>query len=80
MRYAHPDGPPKEDGSSSPFVDSVEAWKGRTYINTVGNQANGKGIIESGVLKELGSVVEDKVDAGKLLQTLKKATSDETFQ
>ena len=79
LRYAHAHRPPKENRSSPPFIDGVQSWERRAYVDTTGDQVDNEGVLESGILEELGTVIKDKVDTSKLLQTLEKASSDETF-
>lgn len=77
---AHADGAPEEDGAAAPFLDGVEAREGGGDVNAVGDEADDEGVLEAGVLEELGAVVEDEVDAGELLQGLQAAAGQQALE
>ena len=80
LRDAHADGAPEEDGAAAPFLDGIEAGEGGADVDAVGDQTDGEGVLEAGVLEELGAVVENEVDAGELLQGLQAAASQEPLE
>lgn len=67
---------PKEEGSTTPFVDCVETGEGGGRVHGAGDHAYDESIRDSRVLEILSPVVKYEVDTGKLLQSL-KATSSE---
>jgi hypothetical protein len=67
---------PKEEGSTTPFVDCVETGEGGRCVHGAGDHAYDESIRDSRVLEILSPVVKYEVDTGKLLQSL-KATSSE---
>ena len=67
LRDGHSDGTPKQHGSSSPFVNSVQTGESGDRVDEIGDQAYDEGILETRVLEELGAVVEDEIDTRQLL-------------
>jgi hypothetical protein len=80
LRDAHAHGTPEEDGAATPFFDGVEARQGGADVDAVGDETDGEGVLEAGVLEELGAIVENEVDAGELLQGLQAAASQEPLE
>lgn len=79
LRHGHADGSQEQDWASSPLVNSVKTGNSRTNIDTAGNQTDNKLILEARVLEELRAVVEDKVDASQLLESLEQASGEKTL-
>jgi hypothetical protein len=79
LRHSHADSTQKQNRTSSPLINSIETGDSRADVHTAGNQTDNKLILESRVLEELGTVVEDKVDTGQLLESLEETSSKKTL-
>lgn len=66
----HADGTAKKEKAAAPPVDSPESREGRDDVDDRSNHLDDEGLAETRVLKVLGAVVEDEVDASQLLQSL----------
>jgi len=77
LAHAHADGAEEEERAPAPLLDHVEAGKGGEDVDDVGDQADDEGVGDAGALEEGGAVVEDEVDAGKLLEGLEAAAGGE---
>ncbi len=77
---AHSYSSPEEHGATTPFVNSIQARECRGSIDTVGDQTDDKGVVESRVLEELRAIVEYEVDASKLLKSLEETSSEQALE
>ena len=79
MADGHADGAEEEEVAATPLLDEVETGDGGGDVDAGGNHADDKGVLDTRVLEEGCSVVEDEVDTGKLLERLKQATSQQAL-
>lgn len=77
---SHAYGAPKEERTTAKLVHAVESWQSRDNVDSRSNDLDNEGIVESGVLKVLCAIVENEVDAGKLLQRLETHTRKLTLK
>lgn len=76
---AHSDGAEEEKWAATPFLNEHETGEGGDYVDEIGGQADEEGVVDSAALKELSSIVENKVDASKLRKSLNGASGEETL-
>jgi hypothetical protein len=59
LRDGHADGAPEKERSTTPLVDCVKTGEGGDDVYGTGDHADDKGLFDTGILEELGAVVED---------------------
>lgn len=77
---AHADGTPEEQGSATELLYSPETGQGGSHVDARRNHGDGEGVLDTRVLKVLGSVVEDEVDTGELLEGLDSHSRELTLE
>lgn len=80
MPDAHSDGTPQEKRTATEFINSPQTGKGGHNVDDGGDDGNGEGILNTGVLEVLCSVVEDEVNSRELLESLSGHSSELTFE
>ncbi len=96
LRDAHADGAEQKEIAATHLLDEVQARECGSDVDRVGDDLDDKGILEAGILKVLGSIIEDKVDTcrssvaisgpgtrlhtGQLLQRLETTAGDESLE
>lgn len=66
----HADSTGKQHRTTTPFIREIEARNGRADVNGRCDHADDEGLADTRILEVLGAVVEDEVDACKLLESL----------
>jgi len=76
---AHSHGTPQKNRSATPLVDGIKTREGRADVDARGDKRDNERVMESRILEELSTVVEDEVDTSQLLQTLEQTSGQETL-
>lgn len=76
---SHTDGTEEEEVAATPLLDEVETWKGGGDVDARGNHSDNKGVLDTRVLEEGSTIVEDEVDTSELLKRLERTTSCKTL-
>lgn len=76
---SHTDGTEEEEVAATPLLDKVETGKGGADVDARSNHSDNKGVLDTRVLEEGSTIVEDEVDTSELLKRLECATSRKTL-
>jgi hypothetical protein len=95
LAYAHADGTEEKKIATTEFLDHVQTREGRRDVDTVRNDLDNEGALETGVQEVLSTVVNwvlsamsfvkgdnrltDEVYTGQLLQGLEKTSSHQSL-
>lgn len=70
LRDAHANSAPEQERPTAPFVNGIHARDGGSDVDGGGDHGDDEAAGYAGILEVLGAVVEDEVDASKLLEGL----------
>lgn len=73
----HPNGSQQKKTAATKFLNEVKTGDSRYNIDQVGNETDEESILNTGVLEELGTIVENEVDTGQLLKGLETTSGHE---
>jgi len=76
---SHTDGTEEEKVTATPLLDKVETGEGGSDVDAGSNHGDDEGVVDTGVLEEGCSVVENEVDTSELLEGLEGATSEKAL-
>jgi hypothetical protein len=76
---SHTNSTEKEKVAAAPLLDEIKTREGGGNVNTGSDHSDDERVVDSGILEERRSVVEDEVDTSELLKGLKSATSEKAL-
>ena len=75
---AHADGAEQEQRTSSPLLDQVQTREGRDDVDDVDDEGRREGVLDAGILEELGAVVCRRASQPRLLPRRRRCRTPET--
>jgi len=76
----HEGGSTNQESSATKSFNSPEGDRSGDDVDNIGNNLNCERVLDTRLLEESGSVVEDKVDTGPLLHHLEEETEQDTTE
>lgn len=76
----HPGGTDHQAVTATVVLDNVQTRQGHTKVNGTQNDLSNEGVAQTNTLEDAGSVVEDEVGTGQLLQRLQSNTKHSTVE
>lgn len=76
----HPSGTVHQTLAATVVLDDVQTRKGHTKVDSTENDGGDVRVAQTDTLEDTGSVVEDEVGTGQLLQRLQSNTEQDTVQ